>query len=42
MTVVKIIELLGKSETSWEDAANRALDQAAKTLRGIVGCKQLQ
>jgi len=37
MTVVKIIELLGESETSWEDAAKSALDQAAKTLRGIVG-----
>ncbi|MCW4001490.1 MAG: dodecin family protein [Candidatus Bathyarchaeota archaeon] len=35
MTVVKIIELIGASPTSWEDAAKNALAQAAKTLKNI-------
>lgn len=35
MAVIKTIELVGVSPTDWTDAANRALDEAAKTLRGI-------
>ncbi|HLC38721.1 MAG TPA: dodecin family protein [Patescibacteria group bacterium] len=37
MAVVKIVELIGTSETSWEDAAKHAVDQAAKTIRNITG-----
>jgi hypothetical protein len=37
MTVVKVIELIGESEKSWEDACKNALDVASKTLRGIAG-----
>lgn len=35
MTVVKIIELIGSSPNSWEDAAKNALAQAAKTVKNI-------
>jgi len=31
----KIIELVGSSESSWEDAAKNAIATAAKTLRGL-------
>ncbi|NHJ13813.1 MAG: dodecin domain-containing protein [Candidatus Thorarchaeota archaeon] len=37
MSVVKVIELIGESPNSWEEATQNALDVAAKTLRGIVG-----
>jgi len=37
MAVIKTIELVGVSTTSWRDAAQQALDEAAKTLRGIEG-----
>ena len=35
MAVVKVIELLAESDQSWEDAAQVALDEAAKTVRNI-------
>ncbi len=31
-SVYKVIELIGSSEVSWEDAAKRAIDRAGKTL----------
>jgi dodecin len=31
----KIIELVGSSDSSWEDAAKNAVETAAKTLRGL-------
>ncbi|MDT8358054.1 MAG: dodecin family protein [Methanomicrobiaceae archaeon] len=34
-TVVKIIELIGSSPRSWEDAAQNAVRAAAKTLKKI-------
>ncbi|MHA1960212.1 MAG: dodecin family protein [Candidatus Thorarchaeota archaeon] len=37
MSVVKIIELIGESPTSWEEASKNALGVAAKSIRGIVG-----
>ena len=37
MAVVKVIELIGISEESWEDAAGNAVVEAAKTLTDIVG-----
>lgn len=35
MTVLKSIEILADSEKSWEDAAGRALAQAAESLKHI-------
>ena len=33
--VVKVIEVLAQSETSWEDAAKNAIEEASKSLRHI-------
>ena len=35
MAVVKVIELLAESEQSWEDAARKAVEEAAKSQRGV-------
>lgn len=35
MTTLKVIEVLSQSETSWEDAAQNAVNDAAKSVRGI-------
>ena len=35
--VTKIIEIVGNSDKSWEDAAQAAVDEAKKTLNGIHG-----
>lgn len=35
MAVVKVIELLTESEISWEDAAQEAVKEAAKTIHNI-------
>jgi hypothetical protein len=35
MAVVKVIELLAQSGKSWEDAAQLAVDAAAKSVRNI-------
>ena len=37
MTVVKIVELIGSSPNSWEEAAGNAVKEAAKTIRNIKG-----
>lgn len=34
---IKIIELIGTSQKSFEDATQDAVNTAAKTLRGITG-----
>jgi len=33
--IVKVIEVLSESTTSWEDAAQNVVTEAAKTLRNI-------
>ena len=33
--VYKIVEIVGSSTTSWEDAARAAVESAAKTLRDL-------
>lgn len=33
--IVKVIEVLAESEKSWEDAANNAIKEAAKTVKNI-------
>lgn len=35
MTTLKVIEVLSQSDTSWEDAAQNAVSDAAKSVRGI-------
>jgi len=35
MSVIKVIEVLSSSEKSWEDAAQKAIEDASKSLRGI-------
>ena len=34
-SVYKIVELVGSSPTSWEDAAKNAVETAGKTLRDL-------
>jgi flavin-binding protein dodecin len=34
-SVYKVIELVGSSETSWEDAARNAVERAGQTLRDL-------
>src|SRR5215207_8973113 len=36
MAVVKVIELLGESEQSWDDAARKVVEEATRTLRGVT------
>lgn len=42
MAVIKTIDLVGVSGESWRDAANKALEEANKTLRGIEGFDVLE
>jgi flavin-binding protein dodecin len=35
MAILKVIEVLAESPTSWEDAAKAAVEEASKTVRGI-------
>ncbi|MEJ2240601.1 MAG: dodecin family protein [Candidatus Bathyarchaeota archaeon] len=35
MAVVKIIELIGSSPNSWSEAAQNAVTEAGKTIKGI-------
>ena len=41
MAVIKTIDLVGVSNESWRDAANQALAEAARTIRGISGMEVL-
>ena len=36
MAVVKVIELLGESEESWEDATRQVVAEATRTLHGVT------
>jgi flavin-binding protein dodecin len=44
MTTLKVIEVLSQSDKSWEDAAQIAVNDAAKSVRGIksVYIKELE
>lgn len=35
--IAKIIDIVGSSDKSWEDAAQVALTEATKTIHGITG-----
>ncbi len=37
MTVAKVIELVGSSPNSFDDAVQNAVAEAAKTVKGITG-----
>jgi flavin-binding protein dodecin len=40
--VVKVIELVGVSQSSWSDAAKKAVEEASRTLRGITGIEVIE
>lgn len=42
MSVIKTIDLVGVSMESWRDAAEQALAEAARSLRGIEGMDILE
>ena len=35
--VAEVVKIIGSSDKSWEDAARVAINEAAKTIRGITG-----
>jgi flavin-binding protein dodecin len=35
MTVLKVIEVLASSDTSWEDATQKAVSKASKSLKNV-------
>jgi dodecin len=37
MSVAKVIEVVGSSTESWEDAVRSAVSEASRTLRGVTG-----
>lgn len=37
MVIVKIIELVGVSTTSWQNAVENAVQEASKTIRNLSG-----
>ena len=37
MTVVKVVDLIGVSDKSWEDAVSKAVKDASKTIDNITG-----
>ena len=39
--VASVIELIGESTEGWEDAVNRAVEAAAKTVQHITGVEVL-
>jgi flavin-binding protein dodecin len=34
---IKVVELVGESQTSWQDAVEKAVRDASKTIDNIVG-----
>jgi flavin-binding protein dodecin len=41
VAVIKTIDLVGVSSESWRDAAEQALSEASRTIRGITGMEVL-
>ena len=41
MAVIKSIDLVGVSSKSWRDAAEQALREAGRSIRGITGMEVL-
>ncbi|MDP9234749.1 MAG: dodecin family protein [Actinomycetota bacterium] len=42
MAVIKTIDLVGVSSESWRDAANQALSEASRTIRGITAMEVIE
>ncbi len=42
MAVIKTIDLVGVSDSSWRNAAEQALAEATRTLRGVEGFDVLE
>lgn len=40
--VAKVVEIIGTSESSWQEAAENALDEAKKTINNITGVEVYQ
>jgi len=40
-TVASVVEVIGESTESWEDAVNNAVEAAAKTIQHITGVEVL-
>lgn len=41
-SVYKIVELVGSSDDSWEDAVNNAVEAASKSLRDLRICEVMK
>lgn len=41
MVTTKVIELIGESATSWEDAVQNAVEQASETVDQLTGIEVL-
>jgi flavin-binding protein dodecin len=41
MAVFKILDLVGSSKVSWQDAVEEAVRQASKTVKNIVAVESL-
>jgi len=41
VTTIKVVELIGTSKQSWEDAASNAVKDAHRTVSGITGLEVL-
>lgn len=37
MAVARVTEIIGSSDTSWDDAVKNAMERANQTLRGLTG-----
>ena len=37
MAIVKVLELVGESQTDWQDAVQSAVREASKTVKNISG-----
>jgi flavin-binding protein dodecin len=42
VAVIKTIDLVGVSSESWRDAANQALSEASRTIRGITAMEVIE
>jgi dodecin len=42
VAVIKTIDLVGVSSESWRDAANQALAEASRTIRGITAMEVIE
>ncbi|MFW5696155.1 MAG: dodecin family protein [Phototrophicaceae bacterium] len=41
-SIAKVIEIIGTSENSWQEAADNALKEAARTIKHISGVQVAQ